>query len=264
MTHFIQYIHRRVLLPTQSSRESRKFATPEPDDPPFTTPTRHVLPNQTIIRSIRDGDTVWLISQMSLRRANKTLWLPIALDARINVNASPTLEGTNWVTAAAEGSRWFPLADARCVFDELQSIGNRGAIASLATGKKIAVGRNFQSMRRLENADALLRWADRLAGTEVEFISYRQIDGTAAAFDFVSLRLAAGSTLFWDKWSLPRRLCERREEVSSRPLDETILGALDKAICVWGLESPLYHEVGRYAEKEAARARARGVFTLVP
>ena len=254
MTHFIHYLHRQVLLPGQSRMASRRFAAPEGDATSFEAPTRHVLPDQPIVRTIVAGDTVWMISQMSLRRAGKTAWLPVALDARIQVDSPPTLEGDLRVIMPASGSRWFPLADATSLLSELQSIRQRGIPANLGIGSTPAVGRFFQGMRRLSNAEPLVHWASRLAAAPVEFLSYRQIDGTAAAFDVASARLSAGAALFWDRWSLPRSLSERREHAPDGPLDASLFGALDQACCVWGVETPRYYEAGSYSAREATRA----------
>ena len=64
-----------------------------------------------------------------------------------------------------------------------------------------------------------------------------------------------GIPFFWDRWSLPRRLAERREAVGDHPLDATIEASIRKAAVVWGIESNLYGHPGSYAAHERELAQ---------
>ena len=88
-----------------------------------------------------------------------------------------------------------------------------------------------------------------------DFISYRISDGTKAAFGKARTLISEQKPVFWDRWSLPRRLAERRERLGDHPLDATIKAGIRGAAVVWGIEKPLYAQRGSYAARERKLAQ---------
>jgi hypothetical protein len=101
----------------------------------------------------------------------------------------------------------------------------------------------------------------------VHFVSYRISDGSRGAFRKVHDLIEQGKVVFWDRWSLPRRLAERREidpdPYFRRTLDEYLLEKLEKSAHVWGIESKKYSAEGSYSEKERSRAMKLGTYHSV-
>jgi hypothetical protein len=65
---------------------------------------------------------------------------------------------------------------------------------------------------------------------------------------------------FLDRWSLPRRLAERREIVADPALDEHLMKKLEKSAYVWGIESEKYSVADSYSAKERFRAMELGTY----
>ncbi|WP_093167694.1 hypothetical protein [Variovorax sp. YR216] len=258
MTDFVHYLHRKVLLPGRADLASARLRDETPSRQSFFVPDRHVIPKDSVSETITSGDTVWMISQLSMTSTGGTQWLPVSVDAKIIVGAPPQPGAEGLVIAPGRGSCWLHLADFTVVLFELFSRPKRGCPTKLAAEPGEAIGRHFQGVRKLVDGGPLHAWAGRVEASGADFVSYRQVDGTQLAFAFVSKLLAQGRVLFWDHWSLPRRLTERREQVPDAPLDDALLDALRSARCVWGIQSPRYFEPGSYSAKEAETARSLG------
>jgi hypothetical protein len=115
-------------------------------------------------------------------------------------------------------------------------------------------------MRRLSSGDRFLVWESELNQRGFEFVSYRLCDGTPGAFTKVKCIVEAGRSVFWDRWSLPRRLAERREYLSDKALEAYIHKQLRRAAIVWGVASPLYGETDSYSAREMTLAKKLGIF----
>jgi hypothetical protein len=209
------------------------------------------------VRKVREHDVIWLVSQL------KAPWgtLPPGIDARIEVKSIERSAGeTRFVAGGRSG--WVPLRDATALLQGARvALGSDGE-GPLWTDPARPIGHYLQSMRELRNADEFERWYQSVCEENLEFVSYRQLDGTADAFSHVAMRLSAGKSVFWDRWSLPRGIAERREEAPARLLDPYVKSAIDRAGTVWGIDSPRYGEEPSYSAYEKRYAGSRLI--LVP
>lgn len=153
---------------------------------------------------------------------------------------------------------WFPLVDATTTLSRLEVILKNGDIGTPFDKDLDNLGQAYQSMKKLHNPDVLESWASKVISMKFEFISYRIADGTKSAFFRVSKQIAKGCAVYWDRWSLPRRLSERREFVSDEALDAFLMSKIIESKVVWGIESPRYAEVGSYSKKEKELAEKIG------
>jgi len=112
-------------------------------------------------------------------------------------------------------------------------------------------------MRELYDGEIVEDWYRTVAGGDIEFVCYRQLDGTRMAFCHVANRLRAGKAVFWDRWSLPRGIAERREAAPADLLDPYLCQAIDRAATVWGIDSPRYGEATSYSAYEKRYAGSR-------
>lgn len=62
--------------------------------------------------------------------------------------------------------------------------------------------------------------------------------------------MAQGETVYWDRWSLPRRLSERRETVDDTIPDEYLFGKIAGSSLTWGIETKHDKDVDNYAYRE--------------
>lgn len=266
MAHFIQYIPRHVVTVIPVDPESPWYSQQQPDSAGFFRPDTHVLASDVIANSVAAGDTIWVISQLhGPQGAPLSCFLPVALDARIDVVevAAARLGGIE----AKPGPRscWFRLADATPLLADLNSITATRKTTNLAVKPNTKVGTKFQSMRRIEDALPLLAWSEWLHREPFDFISYRHADGTYAAFRKVlDLIQREKRIVFWDRWGLPRRLAERREGVSSPTLDAHLEAVMHAAAVVHGVESPSYRDSDAYSLREARLAEQLARFQAVP
>jgi hypothetical protein len=215
---------------------------------------------------VREGDTVWLVGRLF------TPWgtLSPSVDARIDVAANPcVIEPSDEEAArgirprlryeAAETSRWFHLADALPVLETLATRDARGTVTPLVNDPTAPIGRLLRSMRELDSGAPLRAWEAELDKKGFSFVSYRLLDGTEAAYHKVCTILGGGEAVFWDRWSLPRRLVERREQHLDDPaLDKHIRENIESSQKVWLIYSPLYGARGTYSARELALARQCG------
>lgn len=259
MQHFIHYLPRRITMRIPRNGDDPLFATDQKPSAGFLRPEFHTSRRKTgPAQTVKPGDTIWLVSQIF------SPWglLPPGIDARIDVERiEKHSDGTVRFVAAAT-STWLPLADATVVLAELNLTNATGLV-----GDKIwrdlngAIGHSLQSMRRLASAESLSKWAADLQPMHTtHFISYRICDGTEAAYLKVRELLKEGKAVFWDRWSLPRRLAERREVVDDDALNGHIMENLRQAKVVWGIESPKYSTINSYSAKERFEAIRLGTY----
>jgi hypothetical protein len=257
---FIHFAPRKLVvstrLPTAATRPFYQERELQTDLDALWRPQFHVTRSATgPATRVRAGDTIWIIGQL------KTPWgsLPPSLDARIELVEEPILiqadERTEGVSSsarlrfkAAKSSRWLPLADATKALVGLQTQTAKGAISPLFQGGSI--GQSLQSMRQLLSDGPLREQEAWLERQGFDFVSYRLKDGTHQAFEKVRALVKGGQPVFWDRWSLPRRLVERREYLPLPALDDYIEEQIKKANVVWDIATPLYGAPGSYSERE--------------
>ncbi|MEJ2309769.1 MAG: hypothetical protein P8Z31_03830 [Gammaproteobacteria bacterium] len=262
--HYIHFNRRQVRLDPHRKRDCEPQAQPESgperqDEQPwyaikqdgdagFERPMYHVTRAETAsAAAIRPGDTIWLIGQLY------TPWgkLPAALDARFDVACVDRRKETKgFHYTAAESSRWFPCADVSRVLFSLTSKTASGRATPLVGDPDKPVGYYLRQLRRLVSAAGLQEWERKLDEAPKHFVSYRHVDGTRLAYEFIASLLTDGKVVYWDRWSLPRRLAERREHVTKQALDQRITDLIDKARTVWGIETPCYAVEGSYSLQE--------------
>ncbi|MDB5240242.1 MAG: hypothetical protein JWP57_867 [Spirosoma sp.] len=238
----------------------------QPPDGGFYRPAFHIVKEKSgSVLAIEKGDTIWIISQLFSPWGN----LPPALDARIDVAGVEKLDCGMVKFIASESSAWNLLSDMSVVLKNLTTISKKKRISRLWSCPAKPIGQFIQSIRKLESSNELIDWSDKLLKNDLvfDFISYRLSDGTKCAFNHVKKLLAntdEKKVVFWDRWSLPRRLAERREKVDDPTLNLYLEAILNKAENVWGIESKLYSEAGSYSEKESKLAhRLNKKFELI-
>ena len=111
-------------------------------------------------------------------------------------------------------------------------------------------GQAMQQIREILDPAPLRDLERRIGEAKTHFISYRHKGGLAYAFAKCRELVRDNRAVWWDRWSLPRRLAERREKVSDRALDSRIRQLLLASDVVWGIETKHYDEAGCYALKE--------------
>jgi len=272
MNHFAHYVKREVIIKVNYlSPNDPWYAEHQPDDQGFEVPTYHVT-RSTMgpATRVRAGDTIWLLSQLRTPRG----WLrwgrfPPALDAKIIVSR---VDGVDELAphagnepslrfSAGEGSSWFPLFDASDTLRKLTTFNpeepEEEPRSLLATPTQ-TLGRALQSMRQIANAGPLVSLERRISQRGFDFVSYRLLDGTPSAFRKALQLVQVDRPVFWDRWSLPRRLAERREFLSDKALDEFIDNRIHASTTVWGIRSPRYAEPDSYSWKEMNLASELG------
>jgi hypothetical protein len=154
-----------------------------------------------------------LVSQLS------SPWgkLPLPIDTLIKVESIEQILDECGKTKirynASENSKWFPLTDATTMLSKLIVISKNGEKTIPYNSRKDNLGQAFQSMKKVNSTEVIREWAEKVDKSELHFISYRMVDGTKMAFMKADSLLKKGLSVFWDRWSLPRRLAERRELV---------------------------------------------------
>ena len=253
-SHFIHFNRRDIRLRFPTDPQDPWFSELQCDSGGFERPRYHVTRAvDGPAREVQPGDTIWMVGQLY---APWNACLPATLDARIDIETvGPRDRGPGYRYAAAATSRWFPLTDSTAKLGALNCVSSSQQIAPLWKNRRHPLGRYLQRMRKLASDDLLREWEVEIESRPLHFISYRIRDGSRAAFDCAKRLLGEGARIFWDRWSLPRRLAERREAVGDRPLDETIETNIHQADIVWGIESPLYGAPGSYAVRERELAK---------
>jgi hypothetical protein len=265
MAHFAHYVQRRVVL-----RLNRRL----PNDPWFKlhalTDQGLAAPRYHVTRArggaatrVRVGDTIWLLSELRTPWGRK---LPPALDARLvvaEVLQRHDRPGTLKFVAGV-GSRWFPLYDATEAIAALRTTDAQGRVRKLVSNAGQPIGQALQSMRQLATAEPLQTLERRIARRKHEFVSYRLKSGTRMAFEAASSLLERGIPVWWDRWSLPRGLAERRESLKDAALAAFIRMQIRDSKVVWGIHTADYAEEDSYSREERDEALARGTFRIWP
>jgi hypothetical protein len=222
VAHFIHYIRRRVRFSYTQKKPSFWFAEVQSNKAGLDRPRYHITRSKIGVASeIKSGDIIWLIAQLYSLSGS----LPPAVDARIDVECSSMIRGKGghsigYRFQAAETSRWFPLADASNVLSTLKTHDSSDGISSLWPEPNKPIGYSLQRIRRLASGEPLINWQTEIDQPSFEFISYRVCDGTSSAFEKVKSCVVEGRSIFWDRWSLPRRLAERREKIDDPALEK--------------------------------------------
>lgn len=250
---FIHYIKREIILNAPDDPASPFYAELQAYDSGFEVPKSHVTRSKSWpVKEIEEDDVIWLVSQLSAPWGK----LPPAIDGKIVVGAIKEIkleeEKSKIIFTAKEGSAWFPLVDGTNILSNLEVMLKEGKAECPYNPQKDNLGQAFQSLKKIHCSSALNlnNWASEILNKEFEFISYKISDGTKSAFIRAEQQIKLGSSVFWDRWSLPRRLAERRELVSDEALDKLLMKKIEESSLVWGIESPRYGEEGSYSQKE--------------
>lgn len=245
---FIHYTKRTIITRFPKNPEDKWYAELHKYDSGFDTPVYHITRSTSWpVPEIKKGDIIWLVSQID------SPWgrLPPSLDAKIVVGDIKYLADPKRIKFLADvGSRWFLLRDASEVLEKLRVISKTGEESNPFAVVKNNLGQAFQSIKKLASLSTINEWANIVDNSDFDFISYRIIDGTKEAYEAVSNLMKSNKSIFWDRWSLPRRLAERRELVSDQALDSSLREKILKASTVWGIESPRYAEKISYSARE--------------
>lgn len=255
MRHFIHFHRRDIRLRFPSNLDDPWFSEFQADEDGFARPRYHVTrANNGPASRVKPGDTIWLLSQLYVPWGQS---LPPMIDARIDVDqVNSGKMGLGYRYTAASSSSWYDMTDSTEVLQKL-SCAKAGHQASLLwKDQRRRIGHYLQQMRELKDGDLLTDWSNRQSLKPLHFVSYRIRDGTRYAFEHVDQLIKGPFRVFWDRWSLPRRLAERREILSDGALDGTIISRLAEAKAVWGIETPLYSEFGSYSAREKQLALA--------
>lgn len=251
--HFIHFNRRDIRLRFPKDPEHPWFSELQDPKAGFDRPRYHVTRAADGVASeVGQTDTIWLVGQLY------SPWgecFPPTLDARIDVEAVTAREGkSGYLYAAAGSSRWFALTRASEQLRALRCSTARGS-SCLWKNHDRSIGHYLQRLRELTNAEVLEEWEVQQQSRPLHFVSYRIRDGSKSAFRCARSLFEQDKRIFWDRWSLPRRLAERREAVGDQPLDETIESAIENAEVVWGIESPFYDAPESYAARERDLSR---------
>lgn len=261
--HFIHYHQRRIRIKFPHDINHPWFAEVQSNDEGFSTPRFHVTRSTNgVATEVKPGDTIWLVSQLY------SPWgkLPTALDARIDVADCEVRnhEGKGFRYRAAATSHWFPLSDCSKLLLNLRTITKDGKLSPLLKDSTQPIGYSLQSMRKLASGERLCLLDKELMSKDMHFISYRIKDGTQGAFEKAKSLMYDGIPFFWDRWSLPRRLAERREIVSDESLDSHIKETIRNSTLIWGIETSQYAAKGSYSLMERCLAMELGKYCPVP
>jgi len=302
---YAHYVKRKLVVVNYGNRNAEWFQKHQPDDQGFGAPTYHITKSKSKCKSkskskstkaaarVKVGDTIWIFSQLrtpwdtppATKGTRSAVALPAALDAKIVVakirhlcspryHQSPTFK-----YYAGKGSRWFPLFDCSKVISRLRTIDskrvtkidtNRRPLPHLCK-KNQQIGNALQSMRQLADGRPLLDLEAQFSKRGFDFVSYRLKDGTRSALMQVRRLIREGRPVFWDRWSLPRGMAERRETQSPKVLNPHILKALNRHIrrsiqnscTVWGIQSDLYAQRGSYSRREKQQAKRLAKLKLI-
>lgn len=260
MRHFAHYVRREIVVVDDKDKSWAWFAENQPDFQGFESPSYHMTRSTSgPATRVGKGDVIWLFSQLY------SPWgrFPPSLDAKICVGAISAKPTSNSQSKevhriryeAEPESKWFPLFDATTLINQLRTVDGKGNSRPLLSHSERPIGQALQSMRELFTSRPLIEWEDRLDKTPPDFISYRIIDGTRLAYEKATQLVEAGKPVFWDRWSLPRRLAERREFLSDEALDTHLYRIMDQCHTVWGILTPKYGESGSYSAREMEKAK---------
>lgn len=260
INHYIHYLKRDVKIRFPKDPQSPFFADVQNLDEGFECPRYHITRRKSGPSDrIKSGDVIWLLSCL------KSPWgtLPPSLDAKFVIGDIQKLKDGRIKYIATQNSKWFPLFDASKLLESLWTIDNKGAIKRLIKDRDKPLGFYLQSIRQLNEGKQIVNWSDKISSLDYDFISYRIADGTKDAYWKAQDLVNQGKVVFWDRFSLPRRLAERRELVKSEALDQHLMESLKKAKKVWGIETPKYFVESSYAQKESTIAKQHNKYISV-
>ena len=222
MAHFAHYVRRTISALAEHSGNALPYTENQPDDQGFEKPIYHSVPKSSgAAGRAKVGDTFWLFSQLSAPWGK----LPPSLDGRIVVkNISHICKGrtTRIRFEANDSSEWFPIFSASAVATTLLSRDSFGETNALFSAKAFTIGQALRFPREIANAEVLLAHCKTITSTPLDFVSYRMVDGTKTAFELTRQLAESGKSVFWDRWSLPRRMSERGDRLSHLALDNHI------------------------------------------
>jgi hypothetical protein len=246
---YVHYIKRRVITRYPTDAADPWFSELQTYEDGFEVPVYHVTRSSAWpVREIQPNDIIWLVSQLS------SPWgtLPPSIDARIEVKSieENIAQSTTLRFLASSSSSWFPLVDASEMLSRISEASRNGTITFPYSKMKNNISQAFQGIKKIDSTTLINEWAFAVQAQEFDFISYRIIDGSKHAFSKVQTLMKEKKSVFWDRWSLPRRLAERRELVSDDALDSLLVKKMRQARTIWGIESPRYNEVKSYSAKE--------------
>ena len=262
MSHFADYIKRELVAQHQlnGSDVLERYGS-QSADAGVSSPVFHsVRVKSGAAKRVKPGDTIWWFSQ--LQGFGKRL--PPSLDARIEVVEVRDTGNGRMRFVAGPGSCWFPLWDADNLLHKLKVKSSDGAVSSLLVSPSQAAGQALRFMREIHDPGPLLEHTQAISNISHDFVSYRIDDGTELAFECVARLLDSGRSVFWDRWSLPRRLAEKGVHIDSIILESHIKTAIDQARVVWGVRSPGYGEEDTYSKLEMELAKSLGKLQHFP
>lgn len=258
--HYVHYIKRKVVLRYPKDPKSEWFAELEEYKDDFNKPIYHVTSSCKFpVDEIKRGDVIWLVGQLQSKWGR----LPPSLDAKLVVVGEPNRSGKQTRFYAGQGSCWFSLRDASELFESIQPISTSGNPITRYQVDKNNLGSVYQSIRKINAPKLLMDWQVLLNTQPYDFISYRLKDGTEQAFEQTKKLMETGKSVFWDRWSLPRRLAERRALVSGQALDKLLASKIGEAQTVWGVESELYNQADSYSRIEKEIAVSLGKYRAI-
>ncbi len=250
MADFAHYIKRRVITVPYCNPDDPWFAENQQDQG-LAAPSYHVTrriggPAARIL----PGDHIWMWSQLY------TPWgvLPPALDFKLLVAEVVPRQTGGYRYTAGTASHWFPLFDASRLVSELTTVDQDGKETPLLSQKRIKIGTALQSIRQISRPNGLYELEEKLQKMPLNFVSYRICDGTRPAFEKVRALVNSGAAVFWDRWSLPRRMAERREFLNDPALDRHLMEIIQRSQTVWAIQTPRYGEKHSYSQRELAYA----------
>lgn len=230
MRHFAHYVKRQLVYVNYSSPDDPWFKENQPEDQGFDAPVYHVTRSGTGPSTrVAKGDTLWIFSQL------QAPWgmFPPALDAKITVADVVDLrerrsreDDPAFRFTAGEGSAWCPLFDATDAVRRIMTRASSGNESPLLAHERQPIGRALQRPREVAGIGPLIELKGQLDDLGFDFVSYRLVDGTKKAYQKSLELVQGGKAVFWNRWSLPRRLAERREFLSDPALDTFISGRI--------------------------------------
>ncbi len=264
MRHFAHYIKREIVDPANAiDSDGLPYVEWQPQDQGFDVPAYHsVALNSGVAARVQVGDKIWLFSQLSSHWGR----LPPSLDGVIavaEIDKGERCVGRYWYRAG-NASKWFPLFDATGLIGNLHAVDAQGHSSPLLRTPSTAIGQAVHFLREIQDGSLLVRHAEQMEGMALDFVSYRMIDGTQSAFKLAGELVANGRAVFWDRWSLPRRLAERQETTAPSTLDTRIKTMIHSARVVWGVDSKCYGIDDSYSKLEKDLAVAAGIFKPYP
>ncbi|WP_237931666.1 hypothetical protein [Buttiauxella sp. S19-1] len=263
MNHFIHYIRRNILLQKNDDIVAPPFYAARKKTPEsIYYPTYHITRStQGPASRIKPGDVIWIVAQLYSPWDSCWQQLPPGLDMKLIVksisqkvvNDRPLLR-----FRAAEGSMWFPYKNAVEILIELQTLNQNNTEMRLWGNPEQQIGYYLQSIRQLKDGAKLQEWASNINLEPFDFISYRIKDGTFQAWLQVAKLIHEEKVVFWDRWTLPRRMVERREFIDDKILTDFLQQKIQQCRQVIPIQTDLYGAPGSYSALEKAYAIGLG------